>query len=278
VSDPNALTPADLEAELGTALPAKEVMSLLDLNIDIDLALALAAPIDLAVAANLNVAAPIDAAVSANVLSLFSNAAAQATQAVMIDQYLSGEAIATAPQDATITQIQNEGGGGNVGATSATASQPTNLGSADVVGSVGGVVDGATGAVGDVVDGANGSTDGVTEVVDGVTDTVGGAVDDVVGTGAGVVSDVTSGGLLDGNLVNIDVQVKLDADLAAPIAGAVAANANVAAPIEAAAAANVGSIGSEAIAVADQTAIISQNLDGVLAEATAEQTADILQD
>src|SRR5215210_1012288 len=53
----------DLEAEAGTILPAKEVMSvpLLDLNIDVDLALALAAPIDLAVAGNLNVALPIDA-------------------------------------------------------------------------------------------------------------------------------------------------------------------------------------------------------------------------
>jgi hypothetical protein len=268
VSEPNALTPAELDAELGTALPAKEVMTLLDLNIDIDLALALAAPIDLAVAANLNVAAPIDAAVSANVLSLFSNAAAQATQQVMIDQYISGEAIAHAPQDASITQIQNDGAGGDAaatGATSASASEPTNLGTDDVV-SVGGVVDDATGAIDGVVDGT-----------DDVTDTVSGVVDDVVDTGSGVVSDVTSGGLLDGNLVNIDVQVKLDADLAAPIAGAVAANANVAAPIEAAAAANVGSIGSEAIAVASQTAIITQNLDGVLAEATAEQTADILQ-
>ena len=63
------LTAEDLEAEQVLALPAKEVISLLDLNVDLDLALDLAAPIDLAVAANLNVAAPIDAAVSANVLS-----------------------------------------------------------------------------------------------------------------------------------------------------------------------------------------------------------------
>ena len=54
----NSLTPADLAAESGTALPGKEVMSLLDLNANVDLGLDLAAPVDLAVAANLNVAAP----------------------------------------------------------------------------------------------------------------------------------------------------------------------------------------------------------------------------
>jgi hypothetical protein len=259
VSDPNALTQADLDAELGTTLPAKEVMSLLDLNIDIDLALALAAPIDLAVAANLNVAAPIEAAVSANVLSLFSTAASQATQGVMLDQYLSGEAIADAPQDATITQLQNDHGG--------TAAAAAPAVTADAGDTVGGVVDGVT----DVVDPVTGT---VGDTVGNVTDTV----DNVVDTGGGLVSDVSSGGLLDGNLVNIDVRVNLDADIAAPIAGAVAANANVAAPISAAASANVGSIGSEAIAISDQTAIISQTLDNVTAHATAAQTADILQD
>jgi hypothetical protein len=262
---PARLTPAELEAELGTALPAKEVMSLLDLNIDIDLALALAAPIDLAIAGNLNVAAPINGAVSANVVSLFSNAAAQGTQGVMIDQYISGEAIATAPQDASITQIQNPDGG-------AGAEVPTGDGG------TAGAGDGGT--VGDTVDGV---VDGVTDAVDGVTDGgTGGVTDvvnDVVDTGSGAVSDVSAGGILDGDpLVNVDVRVHLDADLAAPIAGAVAVNANVVAPIDVAAAANVGAVGSEAIAVSDQQAIITQNLDGVTAEATAEQTADILQD
>jgi hypothetical protein len=268
---PARLTPAELEAELGTALPAKEVMSLLDLNIDIDLALALAAPIDLAIAGNLNIAAPINGAVSANVLSLFSNAVAQGTQGVMIDQYISGEAIATAPQDATITQIQNPDGGADAAITPEVSGTAGTAG-VDAGGTLDGVVDGVT----DVVDGGTGGTlDGVTDAVDGVTD----VVDDVVDTGSGVVSDVTSGGILDGQpLVNVDVRVHLDADLAAPIAGAVALNANVVAPIDVAAAANVGSVGSEAIAVSDQQAIITQTLDNVRAEATAEQTADILQD
>ena len=57
------LSADELEAETVTALPDKEVVSILDLNADLDLAIDAAAPIDLAVAANANVAAPIDAAV-----------------------------------------------------------------------------------------------------------------------------------------------------------------------------------------------------------------------
>src|SRR3954452_24244345 len=98
------LSAADLAAEGGTALPAKEVMSLLDLNADVDLALDLAAPIDLAVAANLNIAAPIEAAVAANVLSANSDAVGLTKQAVLLDQGISGHAIADAPQSAGIDQ------------------------------------------------------------------------------------------------------------------------------------------------------------------------------
>ncbi len=95
------LSSQELAAEGATALPAKEVISLLDLNADLDLGLDVAAPIDLAVAANANVAAPIDAAVGANVLSNGSTAAAMADQGVIIDQGISGEAVANAPQDST---------------------------------------------------------------------------------------------------------------------------------------------------------------------------------
>ncbi len=59
----------ELGSEGVTALPAKEVMSILDLAADIDLAIDGAAPIDLAVALNANIMAPIEAAVSANLLS-----------------------------------------------------------------------------------------------------------------------------------------------------------------------------------------------------------------
>jgi hypothetical protein len=202
----------EIEAEWGTPLPAKEVFSpLLDLNVDLDLALDLAAPIDLAVAANANVAAPIDAAVAANVLSFASTSAALADRDVLIDQHISGDAIAYAPQQAALDQSN------------------------------------------DVVDDGSG--------------TVGG------GTGDGATIDET----LSDPLLNVDVNVALDADLAAPVACAVAANANVAAPIDAAVAANVGSIGSSATAVADQDAIITQDLDEVVAQATADQDVEIEQ-
>ena len=56
-----------------------------------------------------------------------------------------------------------------------------------------------------------------------------------------------------------------------------AANANVAAPIDAAVSANIGTIASQSTAVADQTAIISQDLEDVTAEATADQEADVTQ-
>ena len=76
------------------------------------------------------------------------------------------------------------------------------------------------------------------------------------------------------NLLDLDVVVALDADVAAPIDAAVAANANVAAPIDAAVAANIASADSTAVASADQDSIIIQDLDGV-AEATATQDADV---
>src|SRR3954451_268664 len=89
----------ELEAESGKALPSKEVMSLIDLNVDLNAALDLVAPIDLAVAANANVAAPIEASVGANILSYGSHSASAASQGTSIEQLLDGDAQATAPQD-----------------------------------------------------------------------------------------------------------------------------------------------------------------------------------
>src|SRR6185295_5789602 len=97
------------------------------------------------------------------------------------------------------------------------------------------------------------------QVVDDVTDTVGG---------------LDTGDLLKGDLLNVDVNVDLDADLAAPINGAVAANANVAAPIDAAVSANILSDHSDATAIAQQDAIINQSITGS-AEATSDQTSGI---
>ena len=77
-NEPVPLTPEELAGEGATALPDKEVVSILDLAADIDLAIDGAAPVDLAIALNANVVAPIDAAVSANLLSDGSSAQALA--------------------------------------------------------------------------------------------------------------------------------------------------------------------------------------------------------
>jgi hypothetical protein len=232
MSELRRISPEELEAEVCLALPAKEVISLLDLNIDIDLALDLAAPIDLAVAANLNIAAPIDAAVSANVLSFDSGAQAMAKQQVAIDQFLSGQAIADAPQNATIDQSND-------------------------------IIDDGTAAPAPVPADSATATDG-TNVTLPETDTVN-------------AGSVDTANLFRDGLLNVNVEIDLDADIAAPIAGAVAANANVVAPIDAAVAANVLSFNSDAVAVADQTAIINQRLEDVTAHATAAQDAEITQ-
>src|SRR5689334_23449747 len=98
------LSDEELAAQGATALPDKEVVSILDLNADINLAIDAAAPIDLAAAANANVAAPIDAAVGANVLSVDSTAQALSDQGVMIDQGLDADAVAHADQGSAIDQ------------------------------------------------------------------------------------------------------------------------------------------------------------------------------
>src|SRR5918997_5075653 len=111
-NDPSGLTAEELAAEEVTALPDKEVASILDLNVDANIALDLAAPIDLAVAANANVAAPIDAAVAANVLSVGSTAQALSDQGVMITQDIVGEASATATQVSDLDQSNDVVDGG----------------------------------------------------------------------------------------------------------------------------------------------------------------------
>lgn len=212
------LSKDELEAEGVTALPDKEVASILDLNADLDLGLDVAAPIDLAVAANANIAAPIDAAVGANILSDGSTAQALSDQGVMIDQGITADATATSTQDSVI---------GSAEPAEAEDQLPTSP------------------APGTVLPDA------------GTT-----------------VPDLSSA--LDGDLLNIDVNLAADADVAAPINGAVAANANVAAPIDAAVAANIGSVDSVATAISEQDAIIEQHIDGS-ATASADQQSDLQQ-
>jgi hypothetical protein len=228
----------EIEAEDATALPNKEVMSLLDINANVDLGLDLAAPVDLAVAANLNVAAPIEAAAAANVLSANAEAVSVAQQAGTIDQTISGSAEATAPQTTDIDQTDD----GEAGAETPT-------------------LPGATPGTGEPAQTApTGSAEVEVPVPGDATDPASGALDSL---------------LQNGSLLDANVNINADADITAPINGAVAANANVAAPINAAVGANIGSDGSVAQALADQQVNINQSLDDVSAEATAEQNAEI---
>lgn len=397
------LTPEELAAQGATALPDKELISILDLAADIDLAIDGAAPIDLAIALNANVVAPIDAAVSANLLSDSSTSQALADQGVMVTQAITADATATGIQDSAIDQSDTVTDGMGATATGTVEEQPMLMATTDamettahepvdgavvvdstgnilgtldestgnvvdadgtivgtlnettglvvdsagaIIGSVTNLVDGATvtnaagdvigvldGVTGDVLD-ASGNVVGaldpltgevvntlgdvlgtVTNLVDGTTvldsagnvigvldgatgnvvDTAGnvigaldpltgqvldaagnllGTVGEVVQDLPGVINELDTGDLLEGDLLNVDVNVDLDADLAAPINGAVAANANVAAPIDASVATNILSEGSDATAIATQQAIITQTIDGA-ATATSEQASDI---
>jgi hypothetical protein len=245
----------EIEAEDATALPNKEVMSLLDVNANVDLGLNLAAPVDLAAAANLNVAAPIEAAASANLLSADAEATAIAQQHGTIDQGISGSAEATAPQNAEITQDANpeEPGAADGAGTDAAAAIPAGDaadGAAGVLPDAGGVVP-DTGEVVPDTGGVVPDTGGVVPDTGGVVPDVGDATGDVTG---GVNSLLEGGSLLDAN-----VNIHANADLAAPVNGAIAANANVAAPINAAIAANVLSDNSVAYANATQDVTIDQS-------------------
>lgn len=243
------LSAADLEAESATLLPDKQVISLLNLDVDLDVALDLAAPIDLAVAANAQAALPINASVSADVLTVDSTSAAQAVQDATVDQHLTGSAVAEAPQTALVdqsgTDLGGDGGDTTTDSTGTTTTEPTTT---DTAGAETTTLDGGT--VQDVVDQANAS------------------VDQLLGS---------AGNLMEGGLLNVDVDAAVDADLAAPVAGAVAANANVAAPINASVSANIGTIGSESMAVANQTAVINQVMEDVTAHAIADQEAEVIQ-
>jgi archaellum component FlaC len=156
----------------------------------------------------------------------------------------------------------------------------------DTLDNVNGTLDDVDGTLADVngtLADVDGTLDTVNGTLDGVNDTIGnlngtlGAVNETLAGLEGVINPVneTLNNALEGGLLNVDVQVGLDADLAAPIAGAVAANANVAAPVSAAVSANIGTIDSDSIALASQNAVISQHLEDVVAQATVNQDSTI---
>ena len=250
--DQQGLSAEELGSEGATALPDKEVVSILDLNADVNLAV--------------DAAAPIDAAVGANILSVDSSAQALSDQGVIINQGLDADANAHAVQDSALDQ-----GNDTVGTDPAVADPATtDPAAADPAGTT-------AGATADAAD------TGLDPVLGGAGDAVGGATAGTVGDTAGGLGDVgvgdvgnTASGALDGDLLNVDVNVDADADVAAPINGAVAANANVAAPIDAAVGANVGSVNSDAVAVSQQDAVINQDITGE-ANATSDQQSDIQQ-
>ncbi|MCR1163039.1 peptidoglycan-binding protein [Paenarthrobacter sp. UW852] len=230
-----ALSEEELLSQGGTALPDKEVASVLDLNADLNLGISAAAPIDLGVAANANVAAPIDASASANVLSFGSDSQALAQQGTLIDQGITGDATAHSVQDSGIDQ--GTGTSPDMTTTDPAAAAPA-------------------------------AAAGTAAVPDGVLP--GGTAADAGAAAAGAA------GALNGNLLNVNVNLDANAGIAAPINGAVAANANVAAPIDASVGANIGSIDSNAVAVAHQEAIINQDIHGN-ATSTADQQSTIQQ-
>lgn len=121
----------EIEAEEATALPNKEVLSLLTVNADVNLGLDLAAPVDLAVAADLNVAAPIEAGAAANVLSPDSVAVGDASQHGTIDQTISGAARATAPQHAGVTQTTSPSAGATGAPTAGATTGASTSGGVD---------------------------------------------------------------------------------------------------------------------------------------------------
>ena len=192
------LSDAELAAEAGTALPDKEVVSILDLNADLDLDLSVNAPVDLAVAANANVAAPIDAAVSGNILS--SGSTARCARRPGRDHRPGHHRRRLAPPRPRTASIDNETaarhgaphGADTAGDGTAVRRPPTarrrrparparhtpRPRSPGATGAVGDTVGGTAGTVGDTVDGTAGTVGDTVGGVGGtVGDTVGGVTD-----------------------------------------------------------------------------------------------------
>lgn len=126
----DGLTPEELATHDAAALPDREAMStiptsLLDLDVNVDAALDLAAPVDAGIALNANAALPIDAAVSANILSPGAESGAQAEQVSVINQDLDGVAIADPDQTSNIEQGETAAAADAAAGTDTTAADTT---------------------------------------------------------------------------------------------------------------------------------------------------------
>jgi len=127
------LTPEELATHDAAALPDREAMSvlptsLLDLDVNVDAALDLAAPVNAGIAANANAALPIDAAVSANILSPGAESGAAAEQVSVINQELDGVAIADPDQTSDIDQGETAAGATDPTAAAGTETSTTTGG------------------------------------------------------------------------------------------------------------------------------------------------------
>ena len=239
MTDIARVSKAELAAESATALPDKEVLSLLDLNANLDLALDAAAPIDLAIGANANIAAPIDAAVNANVLSPFASSEAGGMQAAEIHQGVVGDATAHAPQDSTIGQTDPTASG--------TSTEPATTG--DTTGGTGGLTSG----VGDVTGGTGGLSGSTSDVAGSLSD------GNLLNVNVDLNGDLHLASPIDG-------AVAANANAAAPIDASV--SANIGSPgAESVAVANQEalidqSITGDASATADQVSGIDQGPTG----------------
>lgn len=134
----DGLSAEELATHDAAALPDREAMStiptsLLDLDVNLDAALDLTAPVDAGIALNANAALPIDAAVSANILSPGAESGAQAEQISVINQDLDGVAIADPDQYSNIDQGETAAAGTDTtaGTTDATAGTETTAATAD---------------------------------------------------------------------------------------------------------------------------------------------------
>ena len=126
----DGLSAEELAAHDAAALPDREAMStiptsLLDLDVNLDAALDLAAPVDAGLALNANAALPIDAAVSANILSPGAYSGAEAEQISVINQDLDGVAIADPDQTSNIEQGETAAAADTTAGTETTAGADT---------------------------------------------------------------------------------------------------------------------------------------------------------
>jgi hypothetical protein len=263
---PEGLSPAELEAQVGEALPERALMSTVSLSPLDPTADAADAVTDSVVTTTTAAAADPAAATSATDPAAESAPVEASSEPVQEVTTTVGETIP--PIDDTA---------GPVGDTVNETVPSVN----DTVGPVGDTVNETVPAVNDTV-GPVGDT--VNETLPAVNDTAGTVGDTVnetlpsVNDTIGTVADPDLPALLESlrgtSLLDLNVDLDAALDATAPISAAIAANANVAAPIDAAVSANILSPNSVSLADAQQQALLSQQLAGA-ANAESNQLSSI---